>query len=170
MEKEKVLFNATLVFVENTEGKVLLGVKARKIGVGCWNGYGGGIEPNETPEQSALRELDEESGIKGDPSQLEKCGVVIFNNTKEDGKEFVCKMHVYFLRNTTAEVSTTEEMLTPKWFDKNELPYNNMMPADKDWVPYVMRGEKIQAEAWYGPFQKTLLKPTEIQVVKELHL
>lgn len=167
---EKVLFNATLVFAEDKDGKILLGMKTRKIGAGCWNGYGGGIESGETPEQSALRELEEECNLTGTPENLEKCAEITFHNTKEDGTQFDCIMHTYFLKNVEGEVKETEEMATPTWFAKNELPYDTMMPADRDWIPHIMKGKKIKAKAWYGPYQKVLLKPTEIKIVKELVL
>jgi hypothetical protein len=39
MKKEKVLSRATVCFLTK-EDKILLGMKTRKIGAGCWNGYG----------------------------------------------------------------------------------------------------------------------------------
>lgn len=33
--------------------------------MGCWNGVGGKLEPNESPRASMLREMDEETGISG---------------------------------------------------------------------------------------------------------
>ncbi|MBD2847689.1 8-oxo-dGTP diphosphatase [Paenibacillus sp. IB182496] len=33
--------------------------------MGCWNGIGGKLEPGETPRDSMLRELEEETGITG---------------------------------------------------------------------------------------------------------
>lgn len=41
MRKEKVLENAVLVFLLKGD-EVLLAVKTRNIGAGCYNGYGGG--------------------------------------------------------------------------------------------------------------------------------
>lgn len=51
------------------------------------------------------------------------------------------------------------------WFDKNKLPLNEMMPADRFWVPEILVGKKIIAEAHYGPFQKQLLKEVKINYV-----
>jgi 8-oxo-dGTP diphosphatase len=62
VKDEKVLLNASLCFLVR-EGKVLLAKKANKIGKNCWNGYGGGVDGKETPEESAVRELREEAGI-----------------------------------------------------------------------------------------------------------
>lgn len=40
-----------------------------------------------------------------------------------------------------------------------------MMPADRFWVPEILVGKKIIAEAHYGPFQKQLLKEVKINYV-----
>jgi 8-oxo-dGTP pyrophosphatase MutT (NUDIX family) len=40
---------ATLVFVFNPAGDILLAMKKRGFGEGKWNGAGGKVEPGETP-------------------------------------------------------------------------------------------------------------------------
>jgi 8-oxo-dGTP diphosphatase/2-hydroxy-dATP diphosphatase len=64
--KIKVL---TLVLVVDTchsvsSWRILLGMKKRGFGMGKWNGFGGKVEPAETVEDAALRELEEEAGLK----------------------------------------------------------------------------------------------------------
>ena len=46
------------------DGKLLL-VEHRMKGRDFFNLPGGGIEENETPEEAALRELNEEAGVSG---------------------------------------------------------------------------------------------------------
>jgi ADP-ribose pyrophosphatase YjhB (NUDIX family) len=167
MQEEKVLFNATLCYLVK-ENKVLLAIKAKKIGQGCWNGYGGGIDGDETPEQSVIRELFEESDIKTSIEHLSKVAIVDFHNTKSDNSIFSCRVHVYFVNAWKGEAKETEEMLQPTWFNKNNLPLDKMMPADKFWLPEVLAGKKIIAQAHYGPFQKTLLKEVKINYVESL--
>ena len=48
MQEEKVSLNATLCYPIR-DNKILLVLKAQKIGQGCWNGYGGGIDGGKTP-------------------------------------------------------------------------------------------------------------------------
>ena len=62
MDEEKVMAGAVLCFPVQT-GRVLLGLKMRKIGAGLWNGYGGEIEAGETPEEATCRELLQEAKI-----------------------------------------------------------------------------------------------------------
>lgn len=164
MREEKVLLNATLCFPVK-EGKVLLGLKTKRIGQGCWNGYGGGIDDGESPEQSILRELAEEAEVKALSSALEKVAIIDFHNTKTDGTVFVCKVHVFLLHDWEGDFRPTDEIDRPTWFNRQELPFDTMMPADRQWLPLVLAGKKITGEASYGPWQKTLLTEMKIQPV-----
>lgn len=164
MQNEKVLPEATLCFLCRGD-EVLLARKTRNIGAGCFNAYGGGPEEGETIEEAAVRELFQESKIKAAPQDLEKIAIVYFHNTKTDGVTFVCKVHVYILRKWEGEPEPTMEMIDPTWFKVVELPFEEMMLADPDWIPIALGGEKIIADAYYGPFQKELLGMTTIQRV-----
>ena len=164
MRKEKVLLNAVLCLPVK-EDKILLGLKMKKIGKGCWNGYGGGIDDEETPEQSIMRELEEEAKVKAFPNALEKVAIIDSRNNKTDGSVFVCRVHIYLLHQWEGDFQPTDEMAKPTWFKKKELPLDEMMPADREWLPIVLAGKKIIGEVEYWPFQKTLLKKVELQYV-----
>ena len=58
MLEEKVLLHATLCFPVS-DVRVLLGVKMKmkKIGAGCRNGWGGGIDFGETAIESIVRKI-----------------------------------------------------------------------------------------------------------------
>jgi len=50
----------TLVLVTNGNySRILLGMKKRGLGIGKWNGFGGKLEPGESIEAAAARELHE---------------------------------------------------------------------------------------------------------------
>ena len=164
MPIEKTLLEATLVFLVRA-GRVLLARKTRHIGEGRWNGYGGGIEEGESLEQCAIRECQQESGVEIDPADLKKVAEVTFHNIKTDGKKFSCLVHVFITECWTGEPKESEEMATPTWFPFDLLPTQEMMPADSVWMPLILSGKKIIGEAYYGPFQKTLLKPVVITEV-----
>jgi thiamine-phosphate diphosphorylase len=61
---------ATAVVIFNEEKKVLLVLRGQDPGKGKWCLPGGFQEIDETPEQCALRELQEETGIKGRVEEL----------------------------------------------------------------------------------------------------
>jgi len=166
MEKEKVLLQATLCFAVRP-GRVLLAEKVGKIGAGCLNGYGGGIEAGESPEEAALRELLEESGLRGDPRALRKAAVVDFHNITSEGKEFTCQVHTYLLSDWSGDPIETDQMRSPAWYSFANLPVQRMMLADRFWLPRMLGGEKLYAQAWYGPRQQTLLRPVQIGPFRE---
>ena len=157
---------ATLVFPIKEKG-VLLARKTKKIGVGLWNGWGGSQE-KETIRQTALRELMEESGLSAKIEDLEYTGKVTFHNQKADGRKFDVEVHMFLLKDWSGELKPNPEMVEPTFWPLIGLPYNEMMPSDKNWLPRVLMGEWIEGEVWHGPDQKTLLRPTKIRVVKNL--
>jgi ADP-ribose pyrophosphatase YjhB (NUDIX family) len=163
---ETALLRAVVVFPVSPDlSRVLLGVKGFKIGKGLWNGYGGGIESGETPVEAAVREVAEESqGVQLEVAHLSEVGSVHFHNSKSTGAEFTCRMHVFLARRWKGEFRETTEMLSPTWFRTTDLPLDRMLLADRDWLPLVLQGNHVTAEAWYGPFQQTLLRPTETRV------
>ena len=164
---EKVLLEATLVFL--LRGKeVLLAIKTDKIGAGKWNGYGGGPEAGETILDAAVRELEEESGLKVKPENLEKKAIVNFHNTKINGEQFTCRVHVFITREWEGEIKETKEMIRPTWFPIDQLPLEELMPADPDWLPFIFTEDKIEADAFYGMKQSVKLAPTQIRVVTAL--
>ena len=166
--EEKVLFKAT-VCIPVKDGKVLLGMKTRKIGMGCWNGYGGGIEEGETILESAIRELEEESGLKAKIEDLEKVAIVDFHNEKSDGTIFVSRVHFFLVKDWDGEPKETEDgaMITPTFFYIDNLPYDKMMPADKEFFPLILSGKKVLVESHYTPFQKELKREVKIKEVED---
>lgn len=171
MLEEKVLLNASLVFAVRNEVEILMAIKADKIGAGCWNGYGGGSELGDANiRATAVRELHEESGLETLPHQLRKMAVVDFHNTKKDGGVFRCRVHVFLAPVWSGQLKATKEMLNPTWFKISEIRWNELMPADRFWLPPVFEGKRIIASALYGPFQKELLGPVEIREATEAEL
>jgi 8-oxo-dGTP diphosphatase len=165
MKIEKELKQATVCFLKK-DNKILLAIKARFIGEGCWNGYGGGVDRGENPKEAAVRELAEEtSGVVALPEDMEKIAEIDVHNKKTDGAAFVCKVHFYIVKKWEGEVRETAEMLSPTWFAIDNLPLEKMMPADKKWLPLALGGKKVKAEPRYGPFQKELLEDFEVHFV-----
>ena len=166
--EEKTLLKAVLCFLVTPDGRFWLATKTAKIGAGCLNGYGGGIEPGETAEQAVAREVFEEAKVKADPSEFKKVGVVYFRNHKSDGSIFVCEVHVYTLATTQVPMATPE-MANPQSFlicDVGSIA--PLMPADPYWLPYVFQDKLFLAWAEYAPKQQALLKPVRVEIVTVL--
>ncbi len=162
---EKKLLEATLGFLIK-EGKIWLAIKTRNIGKDRWNGYGGGVEPEDKNLVGCLqRETKTESTVEINESSAEKVAIIDFHNTMSNGETFICKVHIYLVRDWHGIPQATEEMATPTNFEISKLPLDNMMPADKEWLPMILEGKKLIAEYYYGPFQKELTKERKIKFV-----
>src|SRR5271163_2575667 len=58
---ELLVLPSAAVFPRDDRGRVLL---VRLIDSGLWATIGGGIEPDESPQEAALREAEEEAGVR----------------------------------------------------------------------------------------------------------
>ena len=117
--------------------KVLLGLKKRGFGEGRWNGFGGKVEEGETIEESTKREIKEEAGIE--VLDLEKIGIIDFEF--ENGMPTL-EVHFFKAENFLGDPTESEEM-KPKWFDVNDIPYDQMWPDDRYWMPLFLKGKKF---------------------------
>lgn|SRR3989338_8584138 len=120
--------------------KVLLGMKKRGFGSGRWNGFGGKKEEGETIEQATFRELHEEVGIKS--GQLDKVGILDFSF--ENHKK-VLQVHIFKLSNFSDKPIETEEM-NPQWFSFDRIPFSQMWPDDKYWLPLFLNEKLFEGE------------------------
>lgn len=88
------------------------GVEAKKWGVPA-----GKLELNETPEEAAVRELFEETGIRIQPNELHSVGILYIRKPEVD--------YVYhpFKINLTGkpEVRLSSEHLSFKWLSQSEI-------------------------------------------------
>lgn len=131
----------TLLYLRKND-QILLAMKKRGFGKDMWNGVGGKIENNESIEQALLRECQEEIGAV--PSEYEKVGYLIFNEHHEGARKLM-HLHIYTSSEWENDIVETEEM-RPQWFALSNIPYDNMWPADKIWLPEVLSGNKITGE------------------------
>ncbi len=166
LEKEKTLKEATLIFLIK-DNKILLPLKTRKIGEGCRNGYGGGIEDGETLLACAVRELKEECGINSLESDLEKMAELYFDNTTAEGLMWNILVHTYLLRNWEGEPTPSEDgaMVDLKWFEFHEIPDKELMPGTYEWLKEIIEGKKVVVRAKHGPRQMSLIDKQTIEEV-----
>ncbi len=130
----------TLLFLLK-ENQILLAMKKRGFGEGKWNGVGGKIEPNETPEQATIRECQEEINIT--PSKLIKVGEIDFL-LPVDGKLGSMHAHVFKSYKWGGKPAESDEM-SPAWYNVKDIPYNQMWPDDKYWLPVLIAGRGFRA-------------------------
>lgn len=131
----------TLLFLLK-EDKVLLAMKKRGFGAGRWNGVGGKLDAGETVEQALVRETQEEIAVT--PLVYEKMAEITFNEFHNDQPSQML-VHIYTASSWEGEPTESEEM-SPHWFNKNELPFDDMWPDDSFWLPQVLEGKKLRCE------------------------
>lgn len=127
---------ATLVFVIRP-GEILLIRKKRGLGAGKINGPGGRLEPGETPEECALREVQEELQVT--PLQLSKRAELSFQFT--DG--YGLHAHVFLAQGCLGEPKETDEAV-PLWTPIDSIPYQEMWADDVLWLPLVLAGKEVR--------------------------
>ena len=47
--------------------------------------------------------------------------------------------------------------MSPKWHRRDKLPFNQMWSGDKKWLPIILSGKTIEAEARFDKEGKALL-------------
>ena len=123
--------------------EVLLGEKLTGLGVGKLVGAGGKIEPGESPQDAAVREVLEELGVKVSVESLEPISRIDYPFV--DKPEWSQRSHGFIARSWAGEPSATLE-LAPKWFPINEIPFERMWADAKLWLPRALVGEFVEAE------------------------
>jgi 8-oxo-dGTP diphosphatase len=126
---------ATLLFIHDAE-RVLLIRKKRGLGAGKINAPGGRLEPGETPEQAAIREVEEEVCVT--PLGVSPRGALRFEFT--DG--YRLHAHLFVASGFRGSPTETDEAV-PLWFPLASLPFDQMWADDALWLPHVLAGRGV---------------------------
>lgn len=99
------------------KGRILVLKRSGKVGSfqGCWAGVSGYIEENETPLEAAVREVEEETGIR--KLKLVKEGKPLM--VVDKGRSWL--IHPFIFESPTNQVNLDWEHQTYMWIDAEEL-------------------------------------------------
>ncbi len=136
---------ATLVYLRK-DGKTLMVYRNKKrndIHQGKWNGLGGKFEAGETPEECAIREVYEESGLKINQIQLK--GFLTFPNfaNHEDWYAFV--FLAYDFEGNL--IDSPEGDLA--WIPNDEIPSLSLWEGDRIFLPWLDQNGFFSAQFTY---------------------
>jgi 8-oxo-dGTP diphosphatase len=129
---KRILLVAACALVDS-DGRVLLAQRPEgKSLAGLWEFPGGKVEPGETPEETLIRELDEELGIKTKVACL--APLTFASHTYDD---FHLLMPLYLCRRYEG-VAHGREGQALKWVRPKALRDYPMPPADEPLIPFLM--------------------------------
>lgn len=132
------------VFVINPENKKILLIMHKKNHK--WTQPGGHIDDDETPEEAALREVYEETGLKvsllGERFPREDDFIRplgIQRNRHSDGNTHVDIIYAAVPNNDVNPVINAEEESAVRWFSREELDYIDCFPDIKITMDYILK-------------------------------
>jgi 8-oxo-dGTP diphosphatase len=136
---------ATLVYVRSG-GKTLMMHRVKKPGDmhwGKWNGLGGKIKPGETPEECAVREVREESGLSIEKPNLR--GFITFPAFDQYDDWYVFLFTADRFSGALAE--TDEGYL--EWIEDSRLPKLDLWEGDLLFLRWLDRNQFFSAKICY---------------------
>jgi 8-oxo-dGTP diphosphatase len=127
----RLVFVAACALID-PDGRVLIAQRPPgKSMAGLWEFPGGKVEPGERPEQSLIRELEEELGIV----VKEEC-LAPLTFASHSYPDFHLLMPLYVCRRWQGFVEAREQQAL-KWVRPNELRNYPMPPADEPLISHL---------------------------------
>lgn len=141
------IVNATLVYVKDKENKKTLMLhrikKNSDIHKGKWNGVGGKFEGCESPEECAIRETKEETGL--DISELKLKGILTFPNFLF-GDDWI--VFVYDANKFSGELIECNEG-NLEWIEDSKILELNLWEGDYIFLPWKFENKFFSAKFKY---------------------
>jgi 8-oxo-dGTP diphosphatase len=117
---------------------------------GKWNGLGGKFEPGESPEECAIREIEEESGLK--VKSVKMRGFItfpLFDGT-DDWYVFLFTADEFVRKDSFGEgdlIDSPEGKL--EWIPNEKLTEINLWEGDKIFIPWLFEDKFFSAKFNY---------------------
>ncbi len=138
---------ATLCYVRR-DGKTLMihrNKKANDMHRGKWNGLGGKFAPGETPEECAVREIYEESGLQ--VRDLKLRGVLTFPAFANDEDWYAFVFTATPIGKDADLIASPEGDL--QWVEDRRLLELNLWEGDRIFIPWLEQGRFFSAKFVY---------------------
>jgi len=126
-------------------------MKKKGFGQGKWNGPGGKVNEGELIEQAAIREVEEETGLK--PIKPKNLGYLefIWENNPENNQ----RCHIFRTKEFEGIMCESEECL-PKWWDIEKIPFKQMWEDDIYWLKDALAGQEIKYRFYFDKNNKII--------------
>ena len=119
-----------------------MGLKQTGFGTGRIVTLGGHVEPGETAEQAAVREVEEEASVTVLEEDLVRAGSIEFVFPYRPDWDMST---VVFTARTWRGTPRPSDEIIPAWYPVDAIPYAQMWPDSALWMPRVLAGEDFAA-------------------------
>lgn len=137
---------ATLCYVINKDKTLMLHRIKKKNDVheGKWNGLGGKFESGETPQECAIREVKEESGLLiKDPMMHGFITFPMFDGKKD------WYVFLFTAKEFSGELIDSHEGKL-EWIDNKKLLELNLWEGDRIFIPWLLQEKFFSAKFIYN--------------------
>jgi len=142
---------ATLCFILHENRVLLLKKNPGLFGAGKWNVPGGKLQPNETAEHCAVREVYEETGLVVESPR--RVGTLVFfkHNGRQD-PDWIA--HVFLTDEFFGTIKEGKEGIL-RWYPIDRPPFDEMWEDDRYWYKHAVEGRTFKGEFLFrGDFEK----------------
>lgn len=136
---------ATLCYIRKDQHTLMMHrvKKENDMHAGKWNGLGGKLELGETPEECAIREIWEESGLI--VKNLSLKGIITFPGFSNDEDWYT---FLFVVDKFEGEMIDSPEGYL-KWIPNDELLNLNLWPGDLVFIPWLEQPEFFSGKFVY---------------------
>lgn len=110
------------------------------------------MNTGESISEAAVREVYEETGLR--LVNVDQRGVLRFYFGSTDHVSWV--VYVYVSTSFEGELKWSEEG-EAEWVPVSELPFDNMWPDDRVWVPLLLAGRRFEGDFYFDKAAERLL-------------
>jgi len=127
-----------VAFVEN--GKLLIVKSVRSSKTDSWTLVGGGVEPNETEIEAALREINEEVGRGFEFCEEDLLPILCFREAAASDSDIIIEMNLYLAEKPIhVSLIPNDEILDYHWYTIGESDYNLSSSIRDYFLPYAIQ-------------------------------